>query len=329
MMNIKKQIIITLILSSLFLLATFSVEAADEIINDPVGDVVSMNDITGEMTVVTEHPDIQVDNLDIISTTYTKTETKATVTLQVQGNIENRGKIEEPDDYQEDFNINTVQYWFQLITSLDQYDIIYANNTCQLTQNNDVINLTSSDFSVIDGTLFVTFDLNSEEETYESLQVTSLFMKVNFSFDNIPTDSDDLSNFYVSLLDVAPNPSLEIFEAYAPNVGSTGEEIQFNGSVSPLTGQPPYYYEWDFGDGSPPEHISNPTHTYTTPGDYEYNFTVTDQSGETASATGIITITKEGGGSTGQISSQMVLFLALLLIIIVVGVVVIVIIIRR
>jgi PKD repeat protein len=326
-MNIKKRLIITLIVSSLFLLATLSVEAADETINDPVGDVASMNDITGETTVVTVHPDIQVDNLDIVNATYTKTGMTATVTLQVQGSIENRGKIEEPDPSQMDFNINTVEYWFQLITSMEQYDIIYSNHTCQLTDTNDVTNLTSSDFSVTDGTLSITFNLKSAEETYESLQVTSFFMKVNFSSENIPTDPDDLANFYVYLLDVAPNPPLEIFEAYAPNIGSAGEEIQFNGSVSPLTGQPPYSYEWNFGDGET-SNKQNPTHIYTKAGSFTYNFTITDQSDATAYETGTIAITQEGG-STGPLSTQMILFLAVLLIIIVVGVVVIVMIIRR
>ena len=91
------------------------------------------------------------------------------------------------------------------------------------------------------------------------------------------------------LSDVAPNPPLVIYDAYASNIGSIGENIQFNGSVVPLTGQPPYTYHWDFGDQSSSTQL-NPTHIYTKAGVYTYTFTVTDQAGNTDRETGTITI---------------------------------------
>jgi PKD repeat protein len=118
-----------------------------------------------------------------------------------------------------------------------------------------------------------------------------------------------------------------VYDAYASNLGSVGENIQFNGSVEPLTGQPPYTYHWDFGDQSSSTEL-NPTHTYGKTGVYTYTFTVTDNADATASQTGTITISAEGAAKE-PLSTQMILFLAILLIVIVIGVIVIVWIIRR
>jgi PKD repeat protein len=262
-----------------------------------------------------------VDNLDIVKVTYTKVGTQATLTLQVQGLIEDRGKIIDPyggDDF-EDFNFNAVEYGFQLITSEDEYMVSYSNKTGQLTSGMEQTNLTSSDFSVAGDTLTITFALGSTDELYDSLTVTSTFIKANFS--SIETGG------LTYLSDIAPNPELEIIEAYAPNLGSVGESIQFNGSVQPLTGQPPYRYVWDFGDDATST-LLNPTHTYATAGTYTYTFTVIDQSEASVSETGTITISIEGGSTDGS-STPMLLFVILLVIIIVVGILVIVWIIRR
>jgi len=308
-----------MIVSSLFLIATFSVEAVD--ITDGMNDVISF-DMTGESKVITYSPDIIVDNLDLIQATYTQQGIQATVSLQVKGNIENRGKI--IDLYSEDAlaALDAVEYGFQLTTSEQDYSVSYSNETGQLViGGSDQINLTSSDFSVVGDTLTISFQLTSADETYANLSVTSLFIKANFSADE--------SSGLVYLSDVAPNPPLVIFDAYASNIGSIGENIQFNGSVEPLTGQPPYTYRWDFGDESTSTQ-PNPTHIYTKAGVYTYTFTITDNGGATASQSDNITISAEGGGKTNNsLSTQMILFLAILLIVIVIGVVVIVWIIRR
>ncbi|MBN1860030.1 MAG: PKD domain-containing protein [Candidatus Thermoplasmatota archaeon] len=320
-MKHKNLWLITMVMSSILLIAASSVQAADETITDTLDDVSSIDYITGETIVVTSSPEITVDNLDIVKTTYTKVGTQATLTLQVQGIIEDRGKIIDPyggDDF-DDFDFNAVEYGFQLITSEDEYMVSYSNKTGQLTSGMEQKNLTSSDFSVAGDTLTITFTLGSSDELYESLSVTSTFIKANFS--SIETGG------LTYLSDIAPNPELEIIEAYAPNLGSIGEAIQFNGSVQPLTGQPPYRYVWDFGDDSTST-LLNPTHIYTTAGTYTYTFTVIDQSEDSVSETGTITISAEGG-STDESSSPMYLFVILLVIIIVVGILVIVWIIRR
>ena len=65
-MKHKNLLIITMIISSLFFITTFSVEAADVTISDGMGDVGSIDFLTGETIVVSNHPDINVDNLDLV-----------------------------------------------------------------------------------------------------------------------------------------------------------------------------------------------------------------------------------------------------------------------
>ncbi len=311
-----------MMISSLFLIATCSVQAADETITDIIEDVSSVDYFTQETTVVTSHPEIEVNNLDIIKATYSQQGTQATVTLQVRGSIENRGKI--IDFYTDDTfgPLNFVEYDFSLSTTEQDYTISYANQTGQISNGVDTTNLTSSDYTVVGDTLTISFDLTSAEEVYDNMTVTSMFVKMNISAGDM-----DISGF-VYLSDIAPNPALEIMEAYAPNIGSVGETIQFNGSIIPLTGQPPYQYRWDFGDEKTATQM-NPTHAYDKAGEFTYTFTVTDQAGDSASETGKITISTEGGSNGSGISNQMILFLAILAIVIVVGVVVIIWIIRR
>ncbi|MCX6662245.1 MAG: PKD domain-containing protein [Euryarchaeota archaeon] len=321
-MKHNKLWLVTMIVCSLFLIATFSVQAADVTITDIIDDVSSIDYATSGTTVVTSHKDINVKNLDIIKATYTQQATQATVTLQVRGSIEDRGKMIDQNSM--DFDaLNFVEYDFQVTTSEQDYTINYANQTGQVSNGVDTRNLTSADFTVIGDTLTIIYTLTSPTEVYENLSVTSMFVKMNLS-----GSEPDLTDF-VYLSDIAPNPTLEIMEAYAQNVGSIGENIQFNGSIIPLTGQPPYQYNWNFGDQKTSTEL-NPTHAYTKEGEYTYTFTVTDQAGDSASQTGSITISSEGGGSNGSgLSNQMILFLAILAIVIVVGIVIIIWIIRR
>jgi len=321
-MKHSNLMLITMMISSLFLIATCSVQAADETITDIIEDVSSVDYFTQETTVVTSHPEIEVNNLDIVKATYSQQGTQATLTLQVRGSIENRGKI--IDFYTDDTfgPLNFVEYDFSLSTTEQDYTISYANQTGQVSNGVDTTNLTSSDFTVVGDTLTITFDLTSAAEVYDNMSVTSMFVKMNISAGDM-----DISGF-VYLSDIAPNPALEIMEAYAPNIGSVGETIQFNGSIIPLTGQPPYQYRWDFGDEKTSTQM-NPTHAYDKAGEFTYTFTVTDQAGDSASETGKITISTEGGSNGSGLSNQMILFLAILAIVIIVGVVIIIWIIRR
>ncbi|MBP1662230.1 MAG: hypothetical protein H6P94_479, partial [Thermoplasmatales archaeon] len=242
-MKHSNLLLITMIISSLLLIATNPVLAADETITDMIEDVSSV-DFNQQTTVVTSHPDINVSNIDIVEATYSQIGTQATVTLQVRGVIENRGKI--IDAYSDDTfaPLNFVEYDFSLSTTEQDYTISYANQSGQVSNGLDTTNLTSADFTVTGDTLSITFQLTGPDEVYDNMSVTSMFVKMNFT-----ATGEDFTDF-VYLSDIAPNPALEIMEAYGPSVGAVGETIQFNGSIIPLTGQPPYQYRWDFGDDS-------------------------------------------------------------------------------
>ncbi len=325
-MKLKNLWIITMMVSSLLLIAAFSVEA--ETITDGTGDVSSINP-DGDTVLITYSPEIDVDDLDLIEATYTLEGTQVTLTLQVNGLIKNQGELIDiqSDDFDMNSTLNYVEYGFNLITSSDDYILRYVNGTCNFTSNVGSQNLPSSDFFVNGNTLTVMFPPTSADETYQSLAVTASFTKINLSVLYDPSGEGDIDKAFIWITDSAPNPPLADVYVEASNIGSVGETIQFNATIDTTTGQPPYTYHWDFDDQSTSEEL-NPTHVYTKAGKYNYSFTVTDNADATASQTGIITITQEGGGGS-SLSTQMILFLAILLIVIVIGVVVIVWIIRR
>jgi PKD repeat protein len=335
-MKNKNILIAAMITSSFILAAALPVQAADITVTDPSGDV-SLVDIYGEQsTYVTSNPDINVDNIDLTQLTFTKTGGSVTMTMQVKGTIEDRGSLAVANgDYPENLTeINDVEYQLMLDTKLvgsaaDSYTIIYVNKHCQYTTltSENPINLTSpNDYSVAGGTLTVTIPLTNSAEVYSQLNATTTFMKVNITALSNATDPSEFSKYYTILEDVAPNPALQASILYAPNVGSVGESLQFNSSVVPLTGQPPFSYEWKFGDGQTSTQ-QNPMHAYAKSGTYTYNLTVTDHSNAKAYETGSIEITSEGGGSTA--SSPILLFLAVIIVIAAIGIVVLVVIIRR
>jgi PKD repeat protein len=67
--------------------------------------------------------------------------------------------------------------------------------------------------------------------------------------------------------------------------------VQFTGSNSndPDPGDS-IRFEWNFGDGSPLSEEANPTHTYTSPGNYTAVLKVTDSSGQSTSTSTVITV---------------------------------------
>jgi len=254
----------------------------NQTIIDSIGDVCSVDYLTQQTSVISHNTEIDVYNIDIYKVVYHKNGRNAYLTLQVRGHIENRGKI--IDLYNEDSSdgFNYVEYDFQVTTSKHDYTISYVNRTGKICNGIETINLTKGHFIYGGDTLEISFSLKSASETFSKLSVTSIFVKQNLG-------GGDKAG-YVYLSDIAPNPALEVMEAYAKNIGSVGEAIQFNGSIIPITGTPPYEYHWDFGDKGT-SWLLNPLHVYTKVGDYTYTFTVTDQAGDTDRETGIITIT--------------------------------------
>lgn len=79
-------------------------------------------------------------------------------------------------------------------------------------------------------------------------------------------------------------------DANGPYTGYANVNIQFTGTV--YGGILPYTYHWDFGDGHT-SNTQNPTHNYTTIGNYTASFTVTDNEGNSSSDTATVTIQYE------------------------------------
>jgi len=333
-MKIDKLFMLSIVISGLFAFSLNTVVAIDEneIITDPPNDVY-LYDLEGidlgeieELKYITEHPDIEVKNIDIREVRYNRQDTSVTLRIRVEGEIENRGNLLNFEDPGADFfNINSVEYSVTLITthgiSTNEYSILYSNKTCQIIYPDfRTENLTDNDYYVENkNTLVITFDLDFENETYEYLEGKTTFMKWNFSIDQ---DYEDFDEFIVLLQDIAPNPPVEAI-AFVTNLGVVGKTIDFNGSA--WFGQPPFTYHWDFGDGSTSTQ-KNPTHIYKKSGEYEYNLTVTDNSGDSASYSDIIEITGNGGDED---STPIIIFVGVIVIIAIIGIIAIVYIIRR
>jgi len=326
-MKFKNQWIIIMIISSLFVATAVSVEAADEIITDGTGDVIS-TDANGNIGIITYSPEIDVNGLDIKEATYTLQGNTIALTLQVKGSILDHGKFFDESQIDENFTYkwDFVSYQFILATSVEDYTIIYTNKTCNFTSNLITYDLPSSNFSVIGDTLTVTFPSTIAIEKYESLDVQSVFSKIDLSG---YLGEGDFEGTFFMIADTAPNPELAGVNAESETkVGTVGETIKFNGTVDISTGQPRYIFNWTFGDGSSISDTQNPTHAYTKAGNYTYNLTVTDHTGVMESASGYINIIQKEGSGSGS-SPPMLLFFAIILIIIVIAVIVIIWIIRR
>jgi hypothetical protein len=89
----------------------------------------------------------------------------------------------------------------------------------------------------------------------------------------------DIDYGYVTLSDITVTGHLGTSDplvadfTYSPAVISPGDTVEFTDATS--GGMPPYTYEWQFGDGSPPSTEQNPTHTYATAATYTVILTVT------------------------------------------------------
>jgi hypothetical protein len=165
---------------------------ADETISDWIEDVYSANQ-NGTTTLIANSTDIEVDNIDILQITCTQQELQVNLTLRVAGMIEDRGGFINGSV----FDNEVVEYYFELITSEQHYLIRYWNQTGELQYDNESINLTSSDFSVVDDTLSIWFSLMNHDEKFEKLYAGSTYFKVN----KLEPDSSEI----VYLYDLVPN----------------------------------------------------------------------------------------------------------------------------
>jgi hypothetical protein len=312
----KKVRLLIPILLVVNLIAAFipAVGAIDEnqTITDSLGDVIDLN----KEDIVEDHPDIEVKDIDIKRLTYFRSDKSVEITLEVDGNIGDRGTEDDfiwfgfdsgilDDESDFDFNnlnLDTIAYTFILLTSDDEYSILYINQSCRLINSSyEAINISKNDFSVNGDTLTINIELGTTDETYESISVQAQYMKLKIDFSDLDQIDDeniqDLEDMMTILTDEAPNQPLQAF-SQVTNLGEVGKSVAFEGFG--IYGQPPYEYEWDFGDGDSSSD-KNTTHVYESAGNFTYKLTITDASGESQTDSGIIEIisTQDDNGTPG------------------------------
>jgi PKD repeat protein len=104
------------------------------------------------------------------------------------------------------------------------------------------------------------------------------------------TDSASPANTSTSSVTITVNAVGNPLAATAtanPTSGQIPVNVSFTGTGT--GGTPPYTYNWNFGDGATSA-SQNPTHSYTTVGNYTATLTVTDSSSPPSTATSSVTI---------------------------------------
>jgi hypothetical protein len=172
----KKIIILSLIVCSLLFVAVDPAAAADRTIPDDKGDVIGVDEMGEE---ITTSEFVDVANLDILEMTYTRTGKSVTLTLKVDGEIEDRGNL---DDIEHmllgDREIDLIYYTLLLTTSDSEYLIIYINKNCNISYGASEESEAIDTFTINNkDTLSVTFDLLDDTETYDYLESTVLYTK--------------------------------------------------------------------------------------------------------------------------------------------------------
>jgi PKD repeat protein len=183
-------------------------------------------------------------------------------------------------------------------------------------------NISKSDFSTDDSTFTVTFDLLSNDETYEDIYGETSYFKMS-------------GDTYEYLDDTAPDLITLEVTADGPSEGKIGKSIHFSGEASGGTLE--YAWSWDFGDETTST-AQNPIHSYAEAGTYEVTLSVTDAEGNEGSSNPPLTITisdaepsngGDDGGEQESSNSGLILFAVIIVAVVAVGIAVVVYIIRR
>lgn len=293
----KKAIILGIVISYILFAAVFSVSAVDEngSFTDPEDDVIDLLSEDGPTT--GNRP-----NIDIISIEYSISGKQVTLSLEVKGEIENKGDIE---NYETDF----ISYQLMLYTSEDAYDIIYINEECIIDGPTDEVS-----WDIDDSTLEFSFELGSSSEAYDGL----MGLTVDLDFANLKMYGDE---FY----DVEEEIDVDAGGDYE---GEPGESIQFNGYAQ--GGTEPYEWSWDFDEDFITDSTEkNPTWTFDEPGEYNITLTVSDSIGYQGVDFTSVVISGSSNGNGDSDGSPLLLFVALIVVIVIAGVAVLVYVLRR
>jgi PKD repeat protein len=105
------------------------------------------------------------------------------------------------------------------------------------------------------------------------------------------TDDSGATDSAATTAEIAELPVNEppLADANGPYTGTVGANITFDGSGSSDPDGIIVAYDWDFGDGNTGSGVM-PTHTYSADGNFTVTLTVTDDAGDTGSATSTASI---------------------------------------
>ena len=333
MKTARKLIISVAILTLLLGVLTSSVIAqTTEIVSDSEDDVIVISEDvfggegTGDDTSFEKTAD--KPNIDITKITYIREDGSSQVTIKLEVNskgiIEDRNDFENVDPDSTTFVGSLITYAISLETSENFYEIEYTAGNCTLNYEDAVATVNGNELSV-------SFNLDTDNETFTSLTGTTMQIDVNSLTD---------MKYY---MDIAPDSALFVANPGGPYSANAGESINFTGSYDDPFGltQAPYSYTWDFDDGTTSSE-QNPTHSYQYPGSYEVELTIEDSTGLTTEETTEVTIstgqTSNGNdtngdgtnnGETDSDGSGLFMFIAVIAILVVVGVVALIFVIRR
>ncbi len=123
--------------------------------------------------------------------------------------------------------------------------------------------------------------LSKQEEALNIFLPSAVSYLVVYNEMQIQTVDGSVIN-YTNIPPRAPVPPTAVI--ISEDLGETGQVITFDGSQSTAGDFPIVRYQWDMGDGAI---LSDPTvyYTYDTPGGYNVSLTVTDQNGQSNTAT--------------------------------------------
>ncbi|MEF8848503.1 MAG: PKD domain-containing protein [Candidatus Thermoplasmatota archaeon] len=306
---VNKKVIVGLILSSLVLLSPiFNVSAKEtEYLSDESDDVYKIDfeklnetediyNITGfqDFPTTSEKP-----NFDIINVTFRKTEGKnAVLSLEVTGEIEELTGT----------GLAYSSYQLMLRTTKSNYSITFYNESYIVAESERKEINVSYGKDKDDTRINFDFELKSSDETFKDMHA----LTADFNLSNF--------KYYV---DIVPNPvELDVEINAKPSV-EVGKKVDFSVEIG-NEGSGPYSWQWDFGDDKTST-VKNPTHTYTSPGQYKVTVTIGDKLGNYGKATHTLEVYETGSGNgngdNGSVDTpNMMIFLGVIAVIIIVGI---------
>jgi len=334
----KNTIIVISIAMMLSIIMSASVIADENrTYQDPEADVYVLDEESleliedfSDLKTTDSHPEV-----DIKKITYTKNDdtTKATIELEVYGDIEDKGVDTDSLDSLMGLTEFTIISYSVIINTTEQlYTISYSNNLCQLLKGNSGLGsldpLTSglsgdaginiTDYVKDGGKLTINFNLDDEDETLSEITAQTQYYSFDLSNIDLTGDSTEGDLGFEIYADMYPN-YIEV-EISGPSKAKVANKASFTSSVS--EGNSPYEYQWDFNnDGEVDSTSANPSYTYTEIGNYTIVLSVEDSIGNIGEEYFSIQVLSADANINGEDGGSGVLvFFAIVILVIIVGI---------